>query len=174
MRPIQISQSDVRALFYPLQPAKLPPVTFLFLRLNLSEAPEHTSLPVFTFMGPSSLSVMPLPSLLCGNSLCGPTQLKFLFLHNPTSTQTFALWKGQRTCSHSHVPKPYCFAESQHHTVFLCSLSFTWQLISSCCASSLMLLICRVLHALYYYVTPHVLSLQPELSSGEGGGSRPE
>lgn len=33
-----------------------------------------------------------------------------------------------------------------------------------------MLLICRALHALYYYVTLHVLALQPELSSGGGGG----
>lgn len=54
--------------------------------------------------------------------------------------------------------------------MFLCSVSFTWQLITSCCAPSLMLLICRALHALYYYVTPYVLSHQPELSSGGGGG----
>lgn len=118
-------------------------------------------------------TVMPSPHLPHGNPLCGLTQLKFFFRLNPAPSQTLTLWKGLPICSHpitSYAQKPHGFAESQHHIMFLCSLSFTWQLITSCCAPSLMLLICRMLHALYYYVTPHVLSHQPELSSGGVGG----
>lgn len=96
-------QSDMRARSHPLC-LQIPATHLPLSQTYLPKTPEHTSCPVFTFIGPYPLSVMPSPHLPHGNPLHGLTQLRLFFCPNPAPSQTLTLCKGLPICSHLHHP----------------------------------------------------------------------